>query len=508
MVNETVLLAQLSHESNTFSKVLTERTDFQNRWEHEGDAVIRALSGTNTVVGGVVDIAEEEDLTLLPSLATEAEPGGRVAADVYETYVDHIVADAREHVDEIDGVLLALHGAMVPEGRDDGEGPLIQAVREVVGPDVPIVVTLDLHGNISEAMLEADGLVAFETYPHVDMRKTGHRAMDVLLPAARGETTPTMAIERPPVLAPGPNANTSEPPMADLEARARELEAREGVLRVNVMPGFYRADIPIAGFSIPVVTDDDPALAREVAREMAELVWEVRDGFIPEYPGPADAVAEAKRLVADGETVDGPVVVADVGDNPGGGSPGDETSVLAELLEQDVSNAGFAFIRDPEAVDTCVSAGVGETVSVEIGGKSPDSSTDPVPVDGYVKSITDGVFQNTGPMQTGATVRLGRTVLLECGSDRSIRLVVAENRKQPWDAELWRHVGVQPERLDVIVVKSANHYRGDYDPMASHVLPVDSPGLNNIDPAKYDFERIRRPMFLLDEMTDDDYPDW
>ena len=508
MSGETVLVAQFIHESNTFASSRTDRTDFRNRGEHQGEAMFAELSDTNTEVAGVLDVADRENLTLLPSIAAAAEPGGQVTADAYDYYADSIVSAVREHADEIDGIVLALHGAMVPEGSDDGEGPLIQTVQEIVGRDVPLVATLDLHGNVTEAMLEADALVAYETYAHVDMRETGRTATDLLLSVSRGAVSPTMAIERPPVLAPGPNANTDEYPMADLEALAREHEARDGVLKVNVMAGFYRADVPFAGFSIPVVTDDDPDLARHVAREVATAVWEHRDGFAVEHPGPTEAVAAAKELIADGVTADGPVVLGDVGDNPGGGAPGDETAVLEELLDQGVINAGVAFVRDPEVVETCITAGVGETVSVDLGGKSADSRTDPITVEGHVKAITDGSFVNTGPRETGVTVTMGRTVVLACGEDRGVSVIVAENRKQPWDAELWRHVGIQPERLDAIVVKSANHYRGDYDPLASEVIPIDSPGLNVINPARLGHERIGRPVYLMDEMDEDDYPDW
>lgn len=514
MTGETILAAQFSHESNTFAKSRTDRENFRNGVEQYGQDLVDACRDTNTEVGGVVDVAERDDLNLVPSVAAEAEPGGRVAAGTYDHYADRIVSDAREHADDLDGVLLVLHGAMVPENGDDGEGPLIRAIRDEVGPEVPVVATLDLHANVTAAMLEADALVAYETYPHVDMRETGHRAMEILLCAVREEITPTMAVERPPVLAPGPNANTDDHPMADLEARAREFEERDAVLKVNVAPGFYRSDIPVAGFSVPVVTDDDPDLARDVAREMATTVWEERRGFVADHPRPAEAVAEAERLTEDGAIADGPVVLADVGDNPGGGAPGDETAVLRELLDQGVENAGVALVCDPAAVETLAADGVGETVALELGGKSADSWTDPVAIEGYVKAVTDGTYVNTGPMQTGAPVNLGRTVLVEVGDDRStlgidgnIRIVVVENRAQPWDAELWRHVGVLPERLDIVVVKSANHYRGDYEPLSSRVIPVDSPGLNCIDPAGLDHERIRRPVFPLDEVADA-YPDW
>jgi microcystin degradation protein MlrC len=509
VTGETLLVASFMHESTTFSESRTDLATFRES-ETEGGAVIESHRDTNAELGGAIEVATEAGVDLLPAVATHATPGGVVTREAFEHYRDRIVDVAREHADGIDGVVLAMHGAMVPEDGDDGEGPVIQAVREVVGPDVPIGVTLDHHGNVTETMLEnADVLVAYETYPHVDMAETGERATELVLRVARGEVDPTMAIERPPVLATGANSDTSQSPMADLMACARELEDREGVLTVNVMPGFFRADIPVAGFSIPAVTDDDPELAREVAREMAETVWEHRNGFAVDRPSPAEAVAEAVAATEDGETTDGPVVLADVGDNPGGGAPGDETALLRALLDAGVESAGVAMIHDPAVVAACREAGVRESVTVDLGAKAADSWTNTLEgLDCYVKAITDGRFVKTGPMETGRLQDWGTAVLLQCGENRGVNVVVTERRHQPYDAELWRHVGVQPERLNAVAVKSSNHYRGAYEPVESRVIPVDSPGLNVLDPARLDYERIRRPVFPVDEMADDAYPDW
>lgn len=509
MSRPTILLASFMHESTTFSETRTDLETFRES-EAYGEEVLTVHRDTNTELGGAIEAIASAGADALPAVSAKATPGGLVTEEAFDHYVGEIVDFVREHVDEIDGIVLALHGAMVSEATDDGEGYLIREVRDVVGPSIPIAVTLDFHGNVTEGMLEnADALVAYETYPHVDMADVGRAATEFVLDAASGDTDPTMAIERPPVLATGANSDTSDYPMADLMERARELEEREGVLKVNVMPGFFRADIPVAGFSIPVVTDGDPALARDVAREMAELTWDLRDGFVVDRPTPEEAVETAMRSIADGTTEDGPVVLADVGDNPGGGAPADETALLRELLENDVGDAGVAIIHDPDVVAACLEAGVRETVTVDIGGKSVDSWTDPVEdVSCYVKAITDGSFVKTGPMERGRPRDYGTAVLLQCGEDRDLNVVVTERRHQPYDAELWRHVGIQPERLDAVAVKSTNHYRGAYEPLASRIVPVDSPGLNVVDPGRLDYDRIRRPIFPLDDLDDDAYPDW
>lgn len=510
MTDETVLLGGFAHETNTFADGTTGREQFQERREYVGDEIPTKMRGTNTNEGGAIGAAEDAGVDLRYTVSASATPSGIVAEEAYDHYTKQILDGVEEHAAALDGVCLCLHGAMVPEGRDDGEGPLVAAVRERVGPEVPIAVTLDLHGNITDQLVEeADVLVAYEEYPHTDMGETGRRAMDLLVRTMRGAVEPTMHIERPPVLPMGPKQNTREGPMADLMALARELERRDDVLKVNVLPGFHQADVPSMGFSIPVVADGDPEAAREVSRELAWTVWERRERFVGDYPEPAEAVAQARDLVEAGATENGPVVLADVGDNPGGGGAADGTTVLRELLDQGVENAGFAIMRDPEVVDTCIDAGVGERVTVTMGGKTDDRHGDPIEnVDGYVVAITDGEFENTGPMGTGSENHLGRTVHLRCGEGEGVSVLVTENRLQPLDAEIWRHAGIQPERLDVLTVKSMNHFRADYEPMASEVIPINSIGLCGMDPRKFSYDRIRRPKFPLDDVADDAYPDW
>jgi microcystin degradation protein MlrC len=305
--------------------------------------------------------------------------------------------------------------------------------------------------------------------------------------------------------------------MADVEAAARDLEARAGVTKVNVFPGFHKADVPSMGASVVAVAADAER-ARDAARTLAEQWWNRRDAFVGDFPDPSAAVAEASDLAADRGEEDGPVVLADAGDNPGGGGTGDETAVLRELVEQGVANSGFAIVHDPESVAACVDAGVGEPVSLSLGGTAEGGFTDPLRVDARVATLTDGEFRNTGPMGTGSENHFGRTARVECtlatGDDSDERpdghvsVVVTENRRQPLDAELWRHVGVQPERFAVVAVKSNNHYRADYEPMASHVITVNSPGLAAFDPHRYDYERIARPRYPIDDVDAADYPDW
>jgi len=511
MTGETVVVGSFSHETNTFAPTKTTRAEFQKRRECFGSEVIEEFRGTNTAIGGAIDVAERESVELVPTVAASATPGGVVAREAYEFYRDRIIEGVRDHADELDGVLLPLHGAMVPEGMDDGEGPLAAAVRDVVGEEIPIAITLDLHGNITDQLVDvADTLVAYETYPHVDTGETGQRGLRLLLSAIRGEVNPVMRVERPPLSPVTPLQNTREGPMAEVMERARELEERDGVLKVNVFPGFSRSDVPSMGFSIPVVADGDAEAAERAARDLAVDVWERREAFVGDFSKPDEAVSRALELADERADDEGPVVLADVGDNPGGGGTADTTPVLRAMLEADVPDGGFAIMRDPEAVGECVEAGVGERVTVTLGAKTQTAveTGDPIEdLDGYVKAITDGEFVNTGPMGTGTSNDLGTAVRFQCGADDGIEVILTEYRVQPRDAEIWRHVGVQPERLDVLVVKSTNHYRADYEPMAAHVIPVNSPGLAAMDSRKFHHQNVARPKYPIDDMAAEDYPD-
>lgn len=509
MTGHTVLVGGFSHETNTFSPTPADRAAFQDRQELIGEEIEAELHGTNTAVGGVIEAAVSADVELIYTVAASAMPSGPVTTNAYEHYTGLILQAVRANRDRLDGVILPLHGAMVTDHLDDGEGPFVAAVKDLVGADVPVAVTLDLHGNVTDELCErADILVAYETYPHVDMAATGKRGMRLLVAAMRDALDPVIHVERPPVLAYGPRQNTRDGPMAEVMALARLLEGRDTIAKINVLPGFHAADIPSMGCSVPVVADGNPNAARQSARAVAEAIWERRDDFVVDYPSPREAVARAKALVAEHQDDAGPVVLADVGDNPGGGGTGDETPVLRAILEQGLTNAAFATLADPEAVTACVDAGVRDRVTCSLGGSIDGCTSEPIPdIDGYVRVITDGRYVNTGPMATGTSNDLGRSVRFECGQDGGVTVLLTERALQPLDAEIWRHHGIQPERLDVLVVKSTNHYRADYESMAAATIPVDSPGLASMNPRRYDYTRIRRPQYPLDVMAEDDYPD-
>src|SRR5262245_5313713 len=316
----------MSHETNTFSTIPTDRAQFEARHLHYGGEMIEVFRDTGTCLGGMIEAAGRHGVTLVPSVAAAASPAGRVTREIYEHVKRRMLADLSA-AGPVDGVLLDLHGAMVTDALDDGEGDLITAVRQALGPGVPIAVTLDLHGNLGAAMArDADLLHGYKTYPHVDMAERGIEATARLLDVIHGRIRPTAVWRKPPLLPPLGHQGTTRGPMRRLYDLADQMEKDPKVVSISVFAGFPFADIPDAGLGIYVVTDDDRPLAERLADRLAAVAWEHRQEFVHTALPVKDAVAKA--LAAGGR----PIVLADMADNTGGGAAGDGTEILRELL--------------------------------------------------------------------------------------------------------------------------------------------------------------------------------
>ncbi len=487
-----LFLAMMSHETNTFSNVPTDRAQFEARDLHYGGEIVETYRGTGTCLGGMIEAAERHGVTLVPSVAAAASPAGRVTADIYRHVKDRMLADLRA-AGRLDGVLLDLHGAMVPEGLDDGEGDLIAAVREAVGPGVPIAVTLDLHGNLSSAMVAgADLLHGYKTYPHIDMAERGVESAERLLEVVAGRLHPTAAFRKPPLLPPLGKQGTARGPMRLLYDRADQMERDPKVISISIFAGFPHADIPDAGLGIYVVTDGDQDLAERLADELARMAWEHRAEFLHTALPVKEAVAKA--LAAPGR----PIVLADMADNTGGGAAGDGTEILRELIRVGARSAVVACLWDPAAVKACAAAGVGQRVTVDVGGKVDNRHGAPLRVTGTVRTLSDGRFVHKGPMMHGLPGRLGTTAVLDVDD---IRVILISYRWQTLDPEMIRFVGLDPLAEKIVVVKSTIHYRAAFEPIAKEIIEVDAPGLSSSNLSRFAFERVRRPIFPLDPET-------
>ena len=488
-----IFVAMVSHETNTFSTIPTDRGQFEARDLRYGGEILEVYRGTGTCLGGMIAVAEQRGLTLLPSVAASASPAGRVTTDIFQAVKDRLLADLRA-AGPLDGVLLDLHGAMVLEGLDDGEGDLLAAVRRTVGSTLPVAVTLDFHANLTAAMVRhATLLHGYKTYPHVDMAERGREAAERLLDVMQGRLRPTVAWRQPSLLPPIAGQLTTRGPMRRLSDLATELEQRPGVVSISVFAGFPLADIHDAGLSVYVITDDNQTLADECAERIVATAWEHRREFIHHAPVVPEAVAAALAQSSHGR----PVVLADIADNTGGGAAGDTTELLRELLRVGARGTTVACLWDPDSVQACLQAGVGATITISVGGKIDPRHGAPLRVTGRVRTLSDGRFIHQGPMLRGVEGRLGPTAVLDV---EDVKIILISRRWQALDPEMIRFVGIDPARERILVVKSTIHYRAAFEPLAHAIIEVDAPGLSSSNLARFPFKHVRRPIFPLDEM--------
>jgi microcystin degradation protein MlrC len=489
-----VLLAGIVHETNTFAEKRTDLDEFEADGYFHGDELFD-LAGTNTVIGGVIEMARELDIELIPVVATSAIPGGLVTDRVFEQVVNAIEAALREQTP--DAIVLDLHGAMVTETHDDGDGAVLERVRAAAGLEIPIVATLDLHANVGPQMLaNATALIPFDTYPHVDNAERGAEALRLAVRTAKGEVSPVMASRKLPVLPDGPRQFSGAEPTRSIMQLVHEVEGRSGVLTAGVCFAFPWADCPFPGMTVTVVTDDDPELAGAYAAEIANYILERHTEFKTELWSVEEAIHEAMTATA------WPVVLADVGDNPGGGTAADGTSLLWGLMDLGAEGAVVSTIRDPEVVALAFEAGEGARIETMLGAKTDELHGYPIPIKATVKRLSNGDFVYDGPMDRGVRSTLGRTAVLGVDGRYGyvVDVIVCERRCQSLDTAILRSQGIEPAECKIIALKSAVHFRGAFMPIASRILEVDTPGLTSLDYSRFPYGRLPRPIWPMDEI--------
>lgn len=497
-----VYAAQLSHETNVFSSVPTDLAAFDAAGVARGDEIADRERDTNTAFGGFLRGADAQGFDLWPILSVWATPSGMVTEAAFEALLGEVVRAIHDaSVDMgIDGVLLALHGAMVAEHARDADGEILARVRAVIGPDVPIVATLDLHANISPRMIEAaDVLIGYDTYPHVDMADRAEEACAVLARLIRGEIEAKAALVKPPMLPTSQRMTTDRDPMRRLLARAHTIERDPRVVNVTVAGGFPPADVPEAGLSIVVTVDGDAGLALAYARELGRLAWDLRNGFL----GGVTTWREAARLLSelDGKPAEPtkPLVIVDIGDNPWTGGPGDSVELVRFLLERRVAGAAVALVADAESARAAHLSRAGDVVQLTLGGKTDGLHGEPLPCEARVVRCSDGCYVNEGPMMAGLPVNLGPSALLAIG-DPELLVLVTSRAETPIDLNIFRAHGVEPTALRVIGLKGKGHFRAAFEPIASQVVLVEGPGITGADLSRLPFQHIRRPIWPLDDL--------
>lgn len=481
------ILGGIMHETHTFS---SERTTLASLSTVRGDELYR-YAGTNHSLGGTIDACREFGIEIAPTILADGVSSGVPDGPTFQALIDELARRVSEAL-PADGVVLNLHGAMVSEGFPDAEAEIARRVREVVGADVPIAVTLDFHANIGREMVDAVDLVTgYDTYPHIDAADRAREAVMLLRRTVLGEIKPTMALVKPPLM-PVPQAQfTARPPFANLFEKALAWESASEALTVLIAGGFAYADVPMAGMSILVTTDDNSKQAEALAMELATLAWDLRDQMLVENVAPAEAVAHAIAAT------EGPVILVDVGDNIGGGTPGDGTVLLAELLRQGAIGA-VMLIADPEAVEAAARASVSAEVELQVGGKTDRRHGDPCPVRGRVVSLGDGQWVHEGPENAGVPVEMGPTAVLKVDE---VLLVLTSRKSMPGDLQQLRSLGIEPAEQQIIVVKAAVRWRGGYGPIARQAIHVDTPGLGSVNLQSFHHRSVRRPIFPLDPDT-------
>jgi len=478
-----IAVGGIMHESNTFNHRPTPLEAFRVQRGHE---LVSWWRDTPHELGGFIAGAESFGYELAPTLMAQATPGGIVTGEAFERLTEELL-ERLARAPHLDGLLLALHGAMVSEVHLDADGEVVRRVREQVGPEIPLVVTHDYHANVSEQVVErSTALIIYKSYPHLDHRERGLQAASVITRTIKGEIRPVQALVKPPMLLNIVHQNTNVPPMNRVMAAARSLEEQPAIVAASVAGGYQYADVQEMGPAAVVVTDGSPELARHEARRLADHLWTIRERLDFRLPDVVEAVREARS--SDRK----PVILVDMGDNIGGGSSGDSTFILRELLRQG-ARGWVVVLADAEAVAACVRAGVDAALRLHVGGARDNLHGAPVEVSGRVKCLHDGRYEESEVRHDGQRYHdQGLSALLEVdGPPAEIAsfLLLTSRRQTPFSLQQLLSVGLEPERQHVLVVKAAIAYRAAYERIAGTIIEIDTPGLTAVNPARFRYRR-------------------
>ena len=487
-----LLIAMMKHETNTFSPVPSPLARFTPRY---GQAAIDAYRGTGSGLGAYLDLATREGAEIVLPIAAGASPSGPVEDTAYKHITDTICEAAAKG--GFDGIMLDLHGAMVTESLEDGEGEFLKRLR-AIDPITPIAVSLDMHANLYDAMIaNATVVTGYRTYPHIDTYETAKLAGEILLRAMRGELNPVMTWRNEPMLPHVMRQGTDDHPNKELQNRCAAMSA-EGALAASLFTGFPHADITNAGLSAVVVTDGDRKLAEELRDELLGRAWVEREAFVYKLEPLQQSVARAKAMPS-AQPGEGPIVLLDHYDNCASGGTMDTTVVLAEILRQGLEDVAAFAIYDPSAVQQAIAAGIGARVTLSIGGKIkmpaiPDESP-PLTVIGIVKTISNGRYKNRGPMARGAAMDMGPAVVLDTGASE---IVLISRHVEPSDLNCLSSLGIDPLQKRYVMLKSRIHWRAGLGPMAKAVVECAGIGVCTSDYGQLKFDKVRRPIYPLD----------
>ena len=485
-----IAVAEIAQETDSFSPMVTSLSDFETYGLFYGQEMLERMRGVGPI-GGMLDVVDEqsESVTLIPIVRAWASAGGTISTETIELLIGRLVDGLRESL-PLDAVFLSLHGAASAAHDDDVEGYVLEAVRQVIGEDIPIICPVDHHANVTRRMIRhANVLVGHETQPH-DPPATGRKAARIMFEMLRGTIRPTMRWCKIPMITPQDQFLTSHGPMKQWFDLARKLENHDSVLDVSPYPMQPWLDVAEGGWAVIVHTNDDPDLAQSLADQMADKAWELREQFwASERVEPAIAVRQAT------DADKGLIVLSDTGDSVYGGAPGDNTVVLREILKQQPPDLALVPVIDPEALAAAMDVGVGSSIEVELGGKVDNIFSQPVRVSARVAATSHGVTVN---LADRGVCDLRRTALLEVGN---VRVVVLDHRSFAINHPiLYTHLGLDINEAKMVVVKTASNFQF-FRPWTTTIIRVDSPGMTQSDLTAFDWKHLPRPIYPLDAVV-------
>ena len=488
------VIALMQHETNTFSPTPTTLSCFSAGVGLDlppaDDAAVAIYGEAEFAFSALYNAAFERGHDIEVPIAAYAEPSGKVTNDAFE-HIASAICDAVSR--GCDALLLDLHGAMVTESYDDGEGELLRRVR-AIAPDLPIAVALDFHTNLTATMVDNCTVIdGYRTYPHIDMYETGQRAAESLFRIVEQKIETKMVWKALPMMTHMIRQTPARQPMKDIMDQAIEAVENTALLNASIFGGFPLADIPHVSLSVLTVEPSQNFLGETLVNRLCHLAWQRRADFVFEPLPLAESIQQASQVK------EFPVVIADHGDNCGAGGNMDDMTVLAEMLEQGLSDIVAGPIWDPQAVETLIDCGEGNDFSLTLGGNTSVDSIGQagfgLPCSGKVGKITDGRFVIQGPMQTGLEVHLGRTVVVEIAG---ASIVVCEKRWEPYDPGCFTHAGLDPLKCQYILIKSRQHFRAGFEELAADIILAAGPGVCSSDYSQFDFRHLARPIYPLD----------
>ena len=485
------VIAMMQHETNTFSPVPTPLSRFgTGAGPVFGAAAYQRCKGSSSAMGAFIDVAEAEGAEIVTPVAAMAWPSGPVEDAAYRT-MTNAICEAVER--GCDAAMLHLHGAMVTESLEDGEGPLLARIR-AIAPDLPIAVALDMHANVTQAMVENATVIAgYQTYPHIDIYDSGRRAGQALIRMLHGNAKPTMVWGQRPMLPHVMRQGTDDFPNHELQNMVRQMEESGEALCASLFVGFPHADIHDAGLSAVVVTDGSEASAAALRDKLLNFAWKEREAFVYRLEHLSNSLGRAAKIES------GPVVLLDHYDNCASGGTMDTTNVLDGILRMGLENVAAFAIFDPAAVQELIRAGIGAEVTLALGGKFDMPAIglrgEPLKVTGRVKLISNGIYRNRGPASPGLLTDMGPTVVLDTGK---VEIVVISRHVEPMDMNCLLSLGIDPTQKRFLMLKSRVHWRAGFKPIAKATIECAGTGVCTSDYSQLRFSHVRRPIYPLD----------